>query len=347
MTKTHKKNIWTALVVTIVLVGLIGLYYAWGFFGSNVGGDDPEAVLYIRPEANYQEVQDSLHSKNVLKNQRAFAVLAELKSLDSSFKPGRYELRKGMSNNALVNKLKAGNEDPVQLTINQISSRSRLAAKLGNQLAADSVEFLALLNDEAYLRQKGFDRATGWMVFLPNTYEFYWGTTPEATYERMLREYHQFWTESRLNKAQQKGLSHKEVVILASIVESETVQAEEMPKVAGLYLNRLDRNMRLQSDPTVIYGIRQQYPDSTIKRVLFSHLHYESPYNTYRNKGLPPGPVRIPSLKAIHAVLNAENHEYIFMAADPERPGYHSFAKNLNEHNRNRAEYIRWIRRQR
>ncbi|MDZ7846252.1 MAG: endolytic transglycosylase MltG [Owenweeksia sp.] len=307
-------------------------------------GQNQTRVLYIPTGATFQDVTDSLQSKGILKNMNTFKWVAKKKSYPSLVKPGRYELRGHLTNNELVNKLRSGDQDPMHLTLHNISGIYQLAGQLGRKLEPDSISFLDLFNSKDALSAFGVDPNTLTAYFLPNTYEVWWDTSPTAFLRRMRQEFDRFWTEERLAKAKKLKLSPIEVVTLASIVESETVRNDEKPTVAGLYLNRLERGMRLQSDPTVIYALKRDDPKVKIPRVYYRHLSYESPFNTYQNAGLPPGPIKIPTHSSIEAVLNPASHNYVYMAADPDRPGYHSFASNLRQHNVNARKYREWAK---
>lgn len=338
-----KKIIYALLVVLL----LAGIYFGYLYYkrvlaiNTTMDGDET-AVLLIPTGSRYPEVLDSLESGNILKNTKTFEWVAEKKNYPQLVKPGRYVLKGGMTNNELVNKLRAGDQDPLRITLHDISGIHQLAGTLGAKLEPDSIAFLNLFKADEALSAFGVSSNTVTAYFLPNTYEVWWDTSPAAFLQRMRKEFNKFWDEERVRKAQQLGLSPIDVVTLASIVEKETVKGDEKPIVAGLYLNRLKRGMRLESDPTVIYGIRRDNPNMQIYRVYNKHLAYQSPYNTYRNAGLPPGPIKIPALSSIDAVLNHARHNYIFMAADPERPGYHNFASNLRQHTINANKYRRW-----
>lgn len=315
--------------------------YYQRIFNSNVALSQDVAFIHIPTGSNALQLLDSLAP--YLKDTASFAWVAKRKYFWNTIKAGRYKIENDWSNNQLVNHLRAGRQAPINLIINNIKFKSDLAEFFGQRLEAPADSFLELFNSERKLAEFGLEPKTVLSVIRPNTYQFYWNTSALATLKRMIKENEKFWSQ-RSDKLKKSGLTQLEVITLASIVESETAKRDEMPRVAGLYLNRLEQGIKLQSDPTVIYAIQQEYPDTVIRRVLFSDLEYESPYNTYRNKGLPPGPIRIPNTSAIDAVLNAEEHRYIFMCANPEKPGYHSFATNLRAHNENRRNYIRWIR---
>ena len=220
-----------------------------------------------------------------------------------------------------------------------------LAGRVSKQIANDSISLLKAFYDKSFLAHNGFDNMNAISMYLPNTYEFFWDTNVDNFRNKMLETYNDFWNTERVAKAKQIGLSKQEVSVLASIVQKESVMKDERPRIAGVYLNRLKKRMRLQADPTVIFALKNESGDfnKRIRRVLYKDLRVRSPYNTYRNRGLPPGPICMPDLDAIDAVLNPENHNFLFFVADPENRGYHLFGKNLREHNANKKKYIRWI----
>ena len=242
-----------------------------------------------------------------------------------------------MSNRQLCNMLNGGLQTPVKVTFNNIRDVAMLAGRIGEQIEADSIEIMNYLNDVANLADLGFTRQTIPAMFLPNTYEFYWNTNAAQFTEKMKKEYDKYWNEERLAQAKEVGLTPIQVSILASIVDKETNKTDEMAKIAGVYLNRLRNGWLLQADPTLVFAVG----DFGLKRVLNIHKEVESPYNTYKYHGLPPGPICIPSLAAINSVLNAEKHNYYYFCAKDDFSGYHVFAKTLTEHNRNAEKYRR------
>ncbi len=252
-------------------------------------------------------------------------------------KPGHYVLEKGMSRRAIRKMLERGLQTPVRLTFNNIRTLDRLAGALARQTEPDSLAWLAMLEEGPLADSLGFAPHTFLAMFIPNSYEVYWNTTPRRLAERMKKEYDRFWTPERLAKAEALNLTPVEVSTLASIVYEETKMSDEMPRVAGVYLNRLRRGMPLQADPTVKFAVG----DPTIRRVLNRHLTVDSPYNTYLHRGLPPGPIAMPSIRTIDAVLNPEKHDYLYFCAAPDFSGYHLFARNLAAHNRNAQAYAR------
>jgi len=245
-----------------------------------------------------------------------------------SVKAGRYKLTPGMSNRKLIGNLRAGLQDPVKLRFANIRLKENLAGLLGKSFEADSAQFSAILNNEAVAEQYGFTKDNFFAMFIPNTYNIYWNTSPDKVIERLNEEYKKFWTAERKGKAEKQNLTPIEVSILASIVRGEALHNDEMPQIAGLYLNRLKKGMLLQADPTVIFANN----DFTIRRVLNKHLTIDNPYNTYRYKGLPPGPITMAPIVAIDAVLNPAQHDYIYMCAKEDFSGYHAFATTVTEH---------------
>ncbi len=249
-----------------------------------------------------------------------------------------------MTNNDIINTLRVQNI-PVTVAFNNQETLADLAGRISVQIEADSLSLLKTFQDPKFLSANSFDLENSLALYIPNTYEFFWNTDAEDFRARMLKEYKRFWNDTRMQKAKTLKMTPNEVVALASIVHKETAKIDERPKVAGLYLNRLRTGMLLQADPTVIYGIKKETGnfDTIIKRVLYKDLEFDSPYNTYKNSGLPPGPITMPDISAIDAVLNSEKHNYFYMVANVENFGYHMFAKDMAQHNRNKVQYIRWI----
>ena len=252
-----------------------------------------------------------------------------------------------MSSNDLVNLLRSGKQTPVNLSFNNQDSVEKLAGRIAEQIEADSVSLLNAVLDSAFLKESGFSKSNILSVFIPNTYEFYWNTSAENFRNRMLEEYQRFWNEKRLNQAKNINLSPLEVTTLASIVHKETAVVQERPMVAGLYLNRLNSNWPLQADPTVIFALKQLHNNDTIiKRVLNKDLKIPSPYNTYLNTGLPPGPIAMPDISSIDAVLWPKKHDYYYMCASTTKIGEHEFSKTLSQHNKNAIKYQNWLNNQ-
>lgn len=335
------KKILLYLLLILILIGAFVGYRAYQIiYAPNVINPDFEsAYIYVHPEDDLASLMPRL--EKYLQEPEDFTKLAAYKDLNSKLKPGRYALESGMSNNVLVNRLRAGIQEPVRVIINMAYDLAGIAGQAARYLQPDSTKFLDYLRGPQVLEDFNISAKELPGFFLANTYEFYWNTDPKGFVKRMLQESTRFW-EARAAQLEASSLNRSEIIILASIVESETAKADEMPKVAGLYLNRLRRNMKLQSDPTLIYILKQSHPDTVIRRVYNRDKLLESPYNTYKHVGLPPGPIRIPDPRSIDAVLNADQHNYIFMCADPDRPGYHAFARSNAEHERNANRYRQW-----
>ncbi len=301
-----------------------------------------EKYVLIPSKTTLAQLKDSLSPH--LKSWDRFEAAARQKKYASNIKPGRYRLVKGMSNNDMINILRSQNV-PVAVSFNNQETLEQLAGRIAVQVEADSISLLNAFNDELFLSDNQLNDDSALTVYIPNTYEFFWNTSAESFRDRMMKEYKSFWNKERREKAKAIGLSPLQVLSLAAIVHKETAMVEERPRVAGVYLNRLKRNMLLQADPTVIFALKKELgnQDTIIKRVLYKDLEIDSPYNTYKYAGIPPGPIAMPDISAIDAVLNAENHDFYYFVADVETFGYHKFASTLAQHNRNKAQYIRWI----
>ncbi|HLV15142.1 MAG TPA: endolytic transglycosylase MltG [Xanthomarina sp.] len=335
------------IFIAIALIGLVvaGLFanYIYGvMLVSNTAFNNEQAYIYIPTDANYSEVREQL--KPLLKDIEKFDALAKQKKYISNIKAGRYVIKKGMNNNDIINSIRSKNV-PLKLSFNNQPSLELLAGRISMQIEADSLKLYEVMMDEEFLANNSFSNATALGMYIPNSYEFFWNTSASEFRDRMLKEYKRFWNDSRKEKAKALGLSEKEVMTLASIVHEESKQADEQPRIAGVYLNRLRIGMPLQADPTLKFAAYQlpEYKNTIIKRVLNIHKEINSPYNTYKNAGLPPGLIAMPDISAIDAVLNPETHSYLYFAADAKRLGYHKFAKTLSQHNANAAEYHRYL----
>ncbi len=335
------------IILIVVLLGLVvGGFFAYtvydAIFSPNTKFNNDEAFVYIPSDAAFDEVQRTLVP--LLEDMDSFEKVAERKGYIRNIKGGKYAIKKGMNNNDIINSLRANNV-PVKVAFNNQETLKDLAGRIAGQIEADSLSLLASFEDPSFLENNGFNDDNKLSMYLPNSYEFFWNTSAEKFRDRMLTEYKRFWNEERLNKAKEMGMTPEEVVALASIVHKETAKVEERPRVAGLYLNRLKSGMFLQADPTVIYAIKKHSGnfDTVIKRVLYKDLELDSPYNTYKYAGVPPGPITMPDISAIDAVLKPEKHEYYYMVANVEDFGYHKFAKTIAQHNRNKVQYIQWI----
>lgn len=335
------------ILLFVMLIGLSGVaYYAYHVALSPnvwIPNEKEEFTIFIKPTDTFDDLKHQLYSNGLIIHRANFEWWTKLKKFDQKLKPGMYKLTKGLSNNDLINKLRSGKQEPVRLIFNNIRLKNELAGKVSKLIYTDSIELLKMLNDSLIADKYGFTTETFASMFIPNTYFVNWNTSAEKFIERMNREYKQFWNETRIKKAEALNLSPIEVSILASIVEKETQQNAEKPTLAGVYLNRLKLGWRLQADPTLVYAIG----DFTIKRVLNEYLLVDSPYNTYRYVGLPPGPICIPSISSIDAVLNAEDHKYLYFCARPDYSGFHNFASSNTEHNNNAQAYRNFLNKER
>ena len=338
-----KKKVYIALAITLIGFSavLANLYYA-KIYKPNIVKN---GFIYIPSGAAFNEVEDLV--RPFLKRTDPFNWVAKKKKYTKRIKAGKYQIKNGMSTNDLVNLLRSGNQTPIKLAFNNQDSLEKLAGRIALQIEADSLSLIQILKDENFLSKNGFTKATALNMYIPNSYEFYWTTNANEFQTKMLKEYKQFWNQSRLGKAKELNLSADEVMILASIVQKETANVPERKTVAGLYLNRYKNKWPLQADPTIIYAIKQKRGfDTVIKRVLLKDLEIDSPYNTYKNLSLPPGPIGMPDISAIDAVLNPAKHDYYYMCASVTDIGKHVFAKNLAQHNVNARKYQSWVAKQ-
>jgi len=325
------KKIMMAILVIGLLVGGAGGYWAYrNLYQSNVNlGDKKSQIIYIPTGSGFEDVVRILSENNVLKDRASFEWLSEKKKYRNAVKPGKYRILAHMSNNALVNLLRAGIQEPVSINFNGLHTVDQLIRRVGRRIEADSLELIQAVHDNGYLGKYGFNTDNVQALFLPNTYEFYWNTSVDEFFGRMAKEYKAFWTDARKQKAGSIGYSQSEVMILASIVQGEQCcDYEEKKTIAGLYINRLKNGMALQSDPTVIYAIG----DFSILRVSTEQTRFDSPYNTYVNKGLPPGPIGFAQQSSIDAVLNYEKSDYMYMCAKEDLSGKHYFTKTYEQH---------------
>jgi UPF0755 protein len=329
----------------LIPISILFLIFIIDFYNNyhkpNTSFEDESIFLYVMQDDSLA-FKDSI--SKYIKSEKTFYRVAERLEYLQNRKTGRFKIAKGIGNKDIVNSLKFNNT-PVNVTFNNQERVEDLAGRVSKQIYEDSTSLLLAFRDEKFLDDNNLNEQNVLSIFIPNSYSIYWNTSSEDFRDRMLAEYNKFWNKDRSEKAKTLGLTKLEVISLASIVQIESRRNDERPRVAGLYINRLKKNMRLQADPTVIYTIKEYYKnfDTIIRRVLYRDLKLESEYNTYRVAGLPPGPITMPDISAIDAVLDYEKNNYLFMVADPSNRGYHLFASNLSEHNRNRRAYIRWI----
>jgi UPF0755 protein len=336
MKRTAKRIFYTGLVVIIlVLIAACGASVYRVLYMPVFSSSETKYICIYEDDKDFGRLCEVLRDSAGYRNIKEFEILAKLWKYPENMKAGYYALEPGMNNRRLLNMLKRGQQVPVRLTFNNIRLISDLTERLSEQLMLNNDDLLMFLSDEDYCESVGFNTTTIKAMFIPNTYEVYWNIPADRLIERMKREYETFWTESRRKKAADIQLSPVEVSILASIVEEETAVPDELPVVAGLYINRLMKGMSLQADPTVKYAAG----DFFLKRILNRHLSIDSPYNTYLYEGLPPGPIRIPSIRSIDAVLNYTRHNYLYMCAKEDFSGRHNFTVTLKEHIRNAQRY--------
>ncbi|MEM7186595.1 MAG: endolytic transglycosylase MltG [Bacteroidota bacterium] len=340
--KNIKKILLIASLIGVVFMAGFAYYVYSNVFVPNTAFNNEEAHIYIGSDAGFSQVKEELEP--LLKDMESFEAVARRKGYDTRVKAGHFVIKKGMNNNEIVNSIRLVNV-PIKIKFNNQERIENLAGKVAAQLEADSLAFLNAMRDPAFLERSGFNKATALGMYVPNTYEVYWNESPEGFRDKMLEEYNRFWKGARSQKASDLGMSRDEVMALAAIVQKETAKVDERPRVAGLYVNRIKEGMPLQADPTIIYAkkLTDSDFDQVIKRVLYRDLEIESPYNTYKNAGVPPGPITMPDISSIDAVLDHEQHDYLYMVVNVQNFGYHKFAKSLEQHNRNRREYVRWI----
>lgn len=331
----------TLISVTSAFMILLFSYYNI-MHRDNTNFDEDSTFIYINSSDSIVSILDTINQK--IKFPKTFLRAAKRMDYTENIKSGRFKVNKGAGNKEIINSLKFNNT-PLTVTFNNQERIQDLVGTVSRQILADSISLLNAFLEKSFLEDNGFDDLNSMSMYIPNSYNIYWNTSPEDFRDRMLEEYNEFWNQDRSEKAKSLGLTRLEVISLASIVQIESRKIDERPRVAGLYINRLRDNMRLQADPTVIYTIKEYYKnfDTIIRRVLYRDLKLDSEFNTYKIKGIPPGPITMPDISAIDAVLNYEKHNYLFMVANPSNRGYHLFASDLDGHNRNKKAYIRWI----
>jgi len=313
------------LIIVIALVGT-GIFYYLRYFGPNVTGK--QEYLYIHTGATFNDVYADMNQEGMLSDSVSFRDAAISMHYVNNVKPGRYRLHEGMSNRKLINMLKSGTQEPVSVAIKNFRIKEEFAGFMAKKLEPDSASIINLLDSADYVKKFGFTTEDAYTMVLPNTYQFKWNSSPRKIFSKLYDEYQKFWTPERRLKASEMKLNPIKVTILASIVDAEALHDSEMPIIAGLYLNRMKKGIKLEADPTVIYALH----DFSIHRVLKQQLDFDSPYNTYKYAGLPPGPIMMPSLNAINAVLDYQHNDYIYMCAKPDFSGYTNFTSSLAQH---------------
>jgi len=337
--RSHRNQIILTILVLLLLGGAGVAFYGYRMvYQPNVWlNGQPSFAFNIKSGSNWEDVKKTLYKNGTIIHRESFERLADIMKYPEHIKPGHYILKEGMSNKQIITKLRSKQQDPVKLVFNNIRIKQELAGHISEQIEADSVSLLKLLNDADYLKKLGFTPDNVISMFIPNTYEVYWDITAEKFMERMNKEYNSFWNEKRKARLSEIRLTELQVMTLASIVEKESNQNDEKPDIAGVYINRLHDGWLLQADPTLVYALG----DFSIKRVLNVYKTINSPYNTYKYFGLPPGPICLPSISSIEAVLNYRQHKYMYFCAREDFSGYHNFAVTMNEHLLNAAKYQR------
>lgn len=334
MADIQKGKLTFFLVFSTLLITFI--FYGYQiFYTPNILVDREDKLFIVKQGASYRDVQTDLGRGNFVNDMVSFSFLARLYDYDKKIIPGRFILRRNMTNLQAIKVLKSGVQEPVRVTFTNVRLLKELGEKITRNLGVKPEEFNEAALQFAESNREGFTKQNVLSMFLPNTYEMYYNISPEGLVERMHEEYQKFWSSERLAKANKIGLTPIEVSILASIVQAETVKQDEAPVIAGLYINRLKKEMPLQADPTLVYAVG----DFTLKRVLDKHKEVDSPYNTYKYRGLPPGPINMPQLATLDAVLDYDKHSYIYMCAKEDFSGYHNFATTLAEHSKNARKY--------
>ncbi|MEL0008283.1 MAG: endolytic transglycosylase MltG [Flammeovirgaceae bacterium] len=329
-----KKKILIPLIIfsTILTTGSVYTYQMLYSPNFLINADDK--FIIIEENTDFNELIKKLEDDTLINDILSFSFLSKLMEYQENIKIGAYKVKMNMSNYEMITMLRSGNQTPIKLTFTYARKIEDLAEKITTKLKMSKDDLLNYLNENIN-NYSGFKKTDIISIFLPDTYEVYWNISPEKLTNKMYSEYKKFWNEERLSKLDKINLNQKEAIVLASIIASESRMLDEADRIAGLYINRLNKNMRLQADPTLIFAAN----DFTIRRVLNKHKKIKSPYNTYIHRGLPPGPIRLASKKYIDAVLNYEKHNYIYMCAKEDFSGYHAFATNLSDHNRNAKKF--------
>jgi UPF0755 protein len=329
-------------VITVLLILAVIVYVE--IFTDNTKFTQDEVYVYVPTDSTFDDVKEILEP--FVTNFDNFKTIADKRSYTTNVISGKFLLKKGMNSFQLVTAMRSN--VPVKLAFNNQERLEDLCQRLSAQIEPDTTKLITTFRDSIFLADNGFTKENVFSMFLPNTYEVYWNVSAEKFRSKMLKEYNRFWNNDRIQKATNLGLSKVQVITLASIVHKETVKKDERATVAGVYLNRLKQSMPLQADPTVIYALKLKSNnfEQIIKRVLYNDLFIDSPYNTYKYEGLPPGPIAMPDIDAIDAVLNPQKHNYLYFCASVERFGYHEFASTLTQHDVNAKKYSEWLNKQ-
>jgi UPF0755 protein len=330
---TFKKFIIALVVIVILALGGTAIFYYLRYFGPQVTAN--QEYLYIKTGSTFDDVYKTIRDENIVRDTATFSWAAHQMKYTAHVKPGRYRLTDGMSNRKFIRMLQLGEQEPVELSFHVFRTKEQFAGFVSKKLETDSLSLLRYLDSSSFVNQFGLDTNNAFVMIMPDSYKLDWNISPEKFYKRMYKHYDTFWTDQRKQQAAAINLTVPQVSILASIVDAEAVYDDEMPTIAGLYLNRLRKGMKLESDPTIIFAMH----DFTIHRVLNKYLSVNSPYNTYAHTGLPPGPVMLPSVAAVKAVLNYQKNDYLYMVAKEDFSNRHNFATNEAQHNINAAKF--------
>ena len=325
------------LFLGLIIVLLLAAEAAYLIFGPGTSFPGPKYDLYIHTGTTYEALMNGIRQKGAIKHPAVFDWLARRSGYPAKIKAGKYEIRPDMSLFRLLKMLRSGRQSPVNLVITKLRTKEDLAGLIGKKLECDSATFLSYLNNEDTLLHYGLDSNTVMTAILPNTYTYFWNTNPSRIFRKMEAANRAYWTDARKQQAEAHKLNPVTAYILASIVEEETTKKEDKPQIASVYLNRLATGMKLAADPTVKFALR----NFELKRVYTKYLNIESPYNTYRNSGLPPGPICTPSMESLDAVLHAPDTKYLYFVAKPDFSGYSNFAETYQEHLQNARLYQR------
>ena len=342
MARKKKKTgfyIFLALVFVVAVISFFVVKPMYeGVYKPNIElGEKEEKFIFIRTHYDFNDVQKYLYREKIMKDTASFGWMA--RRMKYRVKPGKYLVKDGMNNLVLVRLLRSGASVPVNIPFRNIRFKTQVAGIFGRNLEADSFRVLQLLEDRHFMDSLGINRNDPMAYFISDTYQFKWNTSAKQAIIRMKNEWDKIWTSGRKADAERMGLTPEKVMSLAAIVQEETARKDESPRIAGVYLNRLKKGMKLQADPTVKYVEMKENPGKEIKRIYYKSLKKDDPYNTYMYTGLPPGPIVVPELWAIEAVLDAEQHDYIYFAAKEDFSGYHNFSANYNEHQKNADKY--------
>ncbi|MEM7055891.1 MAG: endolytic transglycosylase MltG [Bacteroidota bacterium] len=333
-----KRGMRIIIAIAVALLVIFVLLFSYRLIKKpNILVGKPAKLLVIPPGICFSALQDSLYQEAYVADTASFSLLARLMKYERRIMPGAYKLKPGMGNWDAIKILMAGMQDPIKIVLHNMHNKAELSAKITQNIGIKAADFAKLLDDSVFISQYGFNTDNVLAMFIPNTYMVYWTISPKELFQRMYLEYQRFWDQERLNKAKQIGLTPTEVTILASIVQKETNRLEEAPVIAGIYLNRLRKGMRLQSCPTLLHAVG----NPSARRVLRKYQRIDSPYNTYLYKGLPPGPITIPPIAMIDAVLNHQQHDYLYFSAKEDFSGCHYFARTFSEHKNNGERYRR------